>query len=144
METAGSATGPQASNTHPLVHVRQRVEALRLLGYIGSRESISFLTNVFIKDPDSSVKAAAAEAIGRIGVDPDGIAMRAFSTTATAASQVKEEQVLTAAAAAIGSLCRFSGPPLSDSGVKLLSILGSGNMPPKTQSQARRELSQLR
>ncbi|MDR2143433.1 MAG: PQQ-binding-like beta-propeller repeat protein [Treponema sp.] len=141
MEAAGSSMGPAASPFRPLVHVRYRAEAARLLGYIGSRETIAFLSGLFSKDPDPTVKAAAAEAIGRIGVDPDGIALRAF---AQAAVQTREEQVLTAVAAAIGSLCRFSGPPLSENGIRLLNVLGNDIMPGRTRAQVRQELDGLR
>jgi outer membrane protein assembly factor BamB len=141
MEAAGSSVGPAASPVRPLVHVPYRAEAARLLGYIGSRETIAFLSGLFSEDPDPTVKAAAAEAIGRIGVDPDGIALRAF---AQAATRIKEEQVLTAVAAAIGSLCRFSGPPLSENGIRLLNVLANNIMPGRTRAQARRELDALR
>jgi outer membrane protein assembly factor BamB len=141
MEAAGSSVGPAVSPSRPLVHVSHRIEAVRLLGYIGSRETIVFLSELFGKDPDPAVKAVAAEAIGRIGVDPDGIALRAF---AMAATRIQEEQVLTATAAAIGSLCRFSGPPLSESGIRLLNVLCNDIMPGRTRSQARRELDRLR
>jgi outer membrane protein assembly factor BamB len=141
MEAAESSMGPAASPTRPLVHVPYRAEAARLLGYIGSRETIAFLSGLFNKDPDPTVKAAAAEAIGRIGVDPDGIALRAFAQTA---AHTREEQVLTAVAAAIGSLCRFSGPPLSETGIRLLNVLGSDGMPGRTKARARRELDELR
>jgi outer membrane protein assembly factor BamB len=141
MEAAESSIGPSASPARPLVHVLYRAEAARLLGYIGSRETITFLSGLFSKDPDPTVKAAAAEAIGRIGVDPDGIAFRAF---AQAATYTREEQVLTAVAAAIGSLCRFSGPPLSETGIRLLNVLGSDGMPGRTKARARQELDGLR
>jgi outer membrane protein assembly factor BamB len=141
MEAAGSSMGPAVSPVRPLVHVPHRAEAARLLGYIGSRETITFLSGLFSEDPDPTVKAAAAEAIGRIGVDPDGIAIRAF---ARAATRTREEQVLTAVAAAIGSLCRFSGPPLSETGIRLLNVLGSDGMPGRTRTQVRRELDGLR
>ncbi|MDR0403696.1 MAG: PQQ-binding-like beta-propeller repeat protein [Treponema sp.] len=141
MEAAGSSMSPAASPFRPLVHVRYRAEAARLLGYIGSRETIPFLSGLFEKDPDPAVKTAAAEAIGRIGVDPDGTALRAF---ARAALQLKDEQTLTAAAAAIGALCRFSGPPLSETGIRLLNTLGSDGMPGRARTQARRELDGLR
>ncbi|GHV84464.1 hypothetical protein AGMMS50230_00720 [Spirochaetia bacterium] len=108
-EIAASSIHPQTSATHPPVHVRYRAEAARLLGYFGSRETIPFLAGLYLSDGDAVVKTAAAEAIGRIGTDPDGIALRAFAQTITAAS--RDEQILTASAAAIGALCRFSGPP---------------------------------
>jgi outer membrane protein assembly factor BamB len=142
METASTSLNPQVSDTHPPVQVKQRAEALRLLGFIGSRETIPFLSNVYVGDPDPTVKAAAAEAIGRIGVDPEGIALKAFAQSAMAAA--RDEQVLIAAASAIGSLCRFSGPPLSESGVRLLGILGRDFMPTPVRAQAKRELDSMR
>jgi outer membrane protein assembly factor BamB len=142
METAGSSLNPQASDTHPPVQVKQRAEALRLLGFIGSRDTIPYLAGVYSGDPDPSVRAAAAEAIGRVGLDPEGIALKAFAQTVTAAAG--DEQVLIATASAIGALCRFSGPPLSDSGVRLLGVLSSDYMPAAVRSRARREIAGLR
>jgi outer membrane protein assembly factor BamB len=141
-EIAAASSAPQTSVTHPPVHVRHRAEAARLLGYFGSRETIPFLAELFLKDADPVVKTAAAEAIGRIGTDPEGVALRAFAQTVTAA--VRDEQILTAAAAAIGSLCRFSGPPLSDSGIKLLGIIERDFMPARARAQAKREAASLR
>ena len=97
---------------------------------------------MFVKDPDPLVKSAAALAIGRIGVDPGGTALGVFQ--AAALSSVKDDQVLSAVAAATGSLCRFSGPPLTDTGARLLAALGHDSMPPKTRTAARKELSALR
>jgi outer membrane protein assembly factor BamB len=142
METASTSLSHQVSDTHPPVQVKQRTEAVRLLGFIGSRETIPFLSNVYVGDPDPTVKAAAAEAIGRIGVDPDGIALKAFAQSAMATA--RDEQVLIAAASAIGSLCRFSGPPLSESGVRLLGLLGRDFMPAPVRAQVKREMDLMR
>jgi outer membrane protein assembly factor BamB len=139
-EISGSAMNPRTSQTHPPVHVRHRAEAARLLGYFGSRETIPFLADLYTRDQDPTVKSAAAEAIGRIGTDPDGIALGTFARTLMTS---KDEQVLTATAQAIGSLCRFSGPPLSESGIKLLGILERDFMPPKARAQAKREIASL-
>ena len=142
MEAAGCLMGQAVSQTHPAVQARGRAEAARLLGFIGSRETIGFLAALFVKDPDPLVKSAAALAIGRIGVDPGGTALGVFQ--AAALSSVKDDQVLSAVAAATGSLCRFSGPPLTDTGARLLAALGHDSMPPKTRTAARKELSALR
>ncbi|MDR1929595.1 MAG: PQQ-binding-like beta-propeller repeat protein [Treponema sp.] len=140
MEIAGSSLNPRTPVVRPPVHVKQRSEAAGLLGFIGSRETIPFLTAVFSGDPDPAVKAAAAEAIGRIGVDPAGTALEAFAQSAAAG----DEQVLIAAAAATGALCRFSGPPLSDSGIRFLLSLGRDFMPTRVRTQVKRELDSLR
>jgi outer membrane protein assembly factor BamB len=145
METiAGEYDKPGASLTHPAVQLRDRVRALRLLAHIGSRETIPFLTGVFKKDGEPAIKAAAAEAIGLIGVDPDGMAIQAFLDTLSGGGSLKDEQALTAVAAATGALCRFSGPPLSDMGVRILTLLAAAGQSAMVQQQARRELATLR
>ena len=61
------------------LQLQKRVEAARLLGYMGSRETIPYLAELFNRDPEPVIKAAAAETIGRIGVDPDGLALQVFA-----------------------------------------------------------------
>jgi outer membrane protein assembly factor BamB len=145
MEIAGSiADAPMnQSRTHPLIQVNYRVEAARLLASMGSRETIPFLASLCRSDPDPLVKAAAAEAIGYIGVDPDGIALAAFRSMIFPLIPNRNEQVLASVAAATGSLCRFSGPPLSEAGIRLLSALADIG-PAFAQAVARRELQSLR
>ena len=144
MEIAGSVSqAPVNQNRlHQLVHVHHRVEAARLLSYIGSRETIPFLANLCRNDPDSLVKAAAATAIGAIGVDPEGVAMAAFTSLVFPAIPGRDEQVMAAIAMATGALCRFSGPPLSENGARLLTALAStgGGL---AQAVALRELNAL-
>jgi outer membrane protein assembly factor BamB len=143
MEIAGGDSGPQASLTHPAVPIQYRVQALTLLSRVGSRETIPWLANIFRRENDGVVKAAAAEAIGVIGVDPDGIALQAFFDAVSSGTGLKDEQALLALAAAAGALCRFSGPPLSHTGVKILNLLTGPGQSPAVQRQARRELNRL-
>ena len=152
METAGSATDIASSNaienTPAYFEIRPaqaqyRVEAARLLAFLGSRETIPFLTDLFNRDTDNNVKAAAAEAIGKIGVDPEGIAMRSFENAVYPPANARDENVMTSLAAAIGALCRFSGPPLSETGVRLLTVLSGSVNPSSTQRRAQRELRSL-
>ncbi|MDR1238664.1 MAG: PQQ-binding-like beta-propeller repeat protein [Treponema sp.] len=145
MEVSGSGSRrPGAPQTQPQAPVQYRIRALRLLALFGSGEIIPFLTNLFNRDGDPVIKAAAAEAIGSIGIDPDGIALGTFTAAIFPAGSVRDEQVLTAIAAATGALCRFSGPPLSDMGVKILSLLTGDTQPRIVQQRARRELATLR
>jgi outer membrane protein assembly factor BamB len=133
---------PGAPPTQPQVRTAERLRSLRLLAVVGSRETIPFLTRVFRTDPEPLVKAAAAEAIGLVGVDPEGIAIAAFLEALSPAGG-GDEQVLLAVSAATGALCRFSGPPLSDTGVKILTLL-SGQAPSgMVRRHARRELANL-
>ncbi|MFP3042747.1 PQQ-binding-like beta-propeller repeat protein [Treponema primitia] len=144
MEVAGSlAEAPMnQSLLHPLVHVHYRVEATRLLSYIGSRETIPFLADLCRNDPDPVVKSTAVEAIGYIGVDPEGSAFSAFTALIFPLGPTKDERLMAAIAAATGSLCRFSGPPLSESGTRILTALASLG-PSFAQAVARRELNSL-
>jgi outer membrane protein assembly factor BamB len=145
METvAGDYKRPGTPAARPRVQLDQRVLALQLLARIGSRETIPWLTNVFRKETDQVVRAAAAEAIGNIGVDPEGIAIQAFLDAASLGNPARDEQSLVAVAAATGALCRFSGPPLFDAGAKVLALLSMATQPPLVQRQAQRELDTFR
>jgi outer membrane protein assembly factor BamB len=146
MEIAGSlgAVPPRDTRLHPPVFIRRRVEAVRLLAFIGSRETIPFLARLLLRDPDGPVKAAAAEAIGRIGVDPDGVALRAFGALIFPPIPYRDERTLAAIAAAAGALGRFSGPPLSEAAVKILVALSGEDRPGSVRNRARKELASLR
>ena len=144
METAGSFLANPRTGNHPPVQARYRAEATRLLAYIGSRETIPFLADLFSRDTEIQVKASAAEAIGKIGVDPEGLALKAFEDAVSPLSPLRDETVLTAIAAASGALCRFSGPPLSDAGIRILTILSAADKPPQTRRQAEKEIKSLR
>ncbi len=128
----------------PPVHARERVEAARLLASFGSQELVPFFADLFLRDKDPGVKAAAAEAIGRIGVDPEGAAMEAFSHTVKPPLVSRDERVLIAVAAAIGSLCRVSGPPMLAPGVPILAGLAAADKPQAARERALKELNLLR
>jgi len=142
-ETAGSYIGSPRPLTVAPAHMRHRVEAARLLAYIGSRETIPFLADLFTREPDPFVRSIAAESIGRIGVDPDGLALSAFKNAILPPFRLLNENVLNAVAAATGALCRFSGPPLADVGVRLLTILAGYNWAPVARNRAQAELRSL-
>jgi outer membrane protein assembly factor BamB len=123
-------------------HIQYRASALRLLGQIGSRETIPWLVSIFNRENEPVIKAAAASAIGDIGTDPDGIAIQAFLYSIIY-SGTKESQVLSAITSATGALCRFSGPPLSQTGVKILNLLCESYQSSAIRRQALKELSSL-
>jgi outer membrane protein assembly factor BamB len=144
MELSGSfIRTPGASVVRPPVHIYHRIEGARLLGYIGSRETIPFLSTLVYYEKEPLVKIAAAQAIGRIGVDPDGTALRVFSAMLVSGASGQDEQVLAAVAAAAGALCRFSGPPLSNAGIKILVALAGSEYPPSVRNRARGEINSL-
>jgi len=119
-----------------------RIAAINLLGKLGSRETIPWLINIFNKESESSVRVAAINAIGSIGVDPDGIAIQTFLNSIIMGQ--RDDQILTAIASAAGALCRFSGPPLSETGIRILNLLSAGHQPPNVKRQATREFASLR
>jgi outer membrane protein assembly factor BamB len=147
MDIAGSGLNAPRLGIGPAqpdVFVRRRVEALRLLSFFGSRETVPFLADLFARENDAVVKAAAAEALGRIGVDPEGLALTAFSNAIFPPSPLRDEHALTKVAQASGALCRFSGPPLSAAGIHILTALSGIESPPAVRAQAERELKTLR
>ena len=123
--------------------IQFRIAALNLLGKIGSQETIPWLINIFRRDNEPIIKGAAITAIGDIGVDPQGVALQTFLFTLIQ-NTIRDDHVLTAIASATGALCRFSGPPLSETGIRILNMLTTGNRPPNTRRQANRELASLR
>ncbi|MDR0628323.1 MAG: PQQ-binding-like beta-propeller repeat protein [Treponema sp.] len=144
MEVIGSVRSNfKSSIVHPPVDFRQRSEAVSLLARLGSAESIPFLAAQFSREPESLVQAVIAEAIGRIGVDPEGLALKAFSRGIFPPAQVTDEQTLAAVAAAVGALCRFSGPPLSQTGIPLLVALAGYEHSPAVRKQALQQILSL-
>jgi len=119
-----------------------RITALQLLSRIGSSEIIPWLTRFFRTEQEPLVKAAAARAIGGIGLDPNGIAIQELLDFVIEGN-VHDERVLVAVAAAAGSLCRFSGPPLFDSGARILVLLSNPDQRQSVRQQARSELEKL-
>ncbi|MDR2101432.1 MAG: PQQ-binding-like beta-propeller repeat protein [Treponema sp.] len=144
METAGTPPLSRISPSPPQAPFRHRIRAIRLLAYLGSRETIPFLADLFAREREPPVKAALADTIGRIGIDPEGLALRAFAAFISPAASGRDEQTLEAVGAALGALCRFSGPPLSEAGVRLLTILAGEEQPPGVRNRARREIETLR
>lgn len=143
-EVAGSVRNSLSiPAANPPVSLARRVEATRLLASFGSHELVPFFADLFLNDKDPQVKAAAAEAIGRIGVDPDGVAMKAFARTISPPVVSRDEQALVAVVSAVGSLCRVSGAPLLPSGVAILAGLAASDKPPLVRKKAMLELSRL-
>jgi hypothetical protein len=104
---------------------RQRLEALRLLGTIGSREIIPCLIGLLEKENQPMIQAEIITALGKIGVDPGGKTLAALSNIIYKNRMSFNDVILFSAAGAIGNLCRFSGPPSSGRGIELLSTLAA-------------------
>jgi outer membrane protein assembly factor BamB len=143
METASISLSPMYSPVRPLVSIQDRAEFIRLLGYLGSRETVPFLANLFTRDKEPIIKASCAEALGRIGVDPGGDAIRAFTFLLAPENSALDPSALMAAATATKNLCRFSGPPLADAGIQLLRRFQATSFPAVVKRHAQKELDTL-
>ncbi|MDR2444747.1 MAG: PQQ-binding-like beta-propeller repeat protein [Spirochaetaceae bacterium] len=120
-----------------------RARALRLLGLVGSRDTVPFLARVFRRERELTIKVAAAEAIGAIGVDPEGLALDAFTELTAIPGTYPQERLFVSIAASIGKLCRFSGPLLCARGIPLLASLTDAVQPKTVRRRAERELATL-
>ena len=114
-------TNHTASLVRAPIKVPERIDFIRLLARMGSRETIGFLVNIYNKDPEPSIKAACCEAIGKIGVDPKGEAISAYMFLLSRDNANRDSQTLLSASDSIAALCRFSGPPLAQDGILLLT-----------------------
>jgi outer membrane protein assembly factor BamB len=112
---------PHLSLVRAPIKVPHRIELIRLLARMGSRETIKFLVTIYNRDPEPSIKAACCEAIGLIGVDPKGEAVQAYTFLLSRDNANRDSQILLSATDSIAALCRFSGPPLAADGILLLT-----------------------
>jgi outer membrane protein assembly factor BamB len=136
---------PNLSLVRAPVKVPMRVQFLHLLGYMGSRETIPFLADIYNKDPEPAIKAACCEAIGRIGVDPKGDAVQAYTFLLSRDNANRDSQTLLSATDSITALCRFSGPPLASDGVALLTAIATyPDFRPDVRKHAQEQLNGLR
>lgn len=122
----------------------QRVRALEILGRFASPEQIPLFIRIFRNDRDSHVRAMAAYTIGICGVDPSGRALAAFEAAAINGRDRQDEMLMISVAKATGALCRFSGPPLSERGIRLLTLLSGPDRQPVLQRTARAEIELFR
>ena len=140
MEVAGISLAPTFSPIRPQLQPFVRAQHIRLMGFIGSRETIPFLARLFANRfttgsyrgnyEDPEILKACSEAIGRIGVDPSGDAIRAFNFLLGPDNPVIDHGALIAVATATRDLCRFSGPPLAEAGIQLLRRFTAAHNPP--------------
>jgi outer membrane protein assembly factor BamB len=122
-------------------NLETRIESIKLLGKIGSQETIHFLAKIFLAEQDLTIKSAAAEAMGLIGQDPNGEALNAFAALINSSLQSHNDRLLCAIAAAIGRICRFSGPPLSAVGIPLLVAIKNGSPSARVDQAVQKELN---
>ena len=149
IEIAGISLSPTYSQVRPQVQILERAEAIRQLGFLGSRETVPFLARLFAHKfsngayEDPEILKACCEAIGRIGVDPAGDAIRAFTYLLAPDNATMDAAALMSAATATRDLCRFSGPPLADAGIRLLRAFTATDFPAVVKRHATTQLENL-
>jgi len=145
METADGGYWPNTLNIRePKAIITHRILSLQLLARMGSIETIPWLVSFFRRENEPLVKIAAAQAIGGIGMDPEGKALEEFTSIVRTGKSIHDEQLLITIASVTGELCRFSGPPLHDAGLLLLHTLNTPGQPPLVRRQAQIELNSLK
>ena len=135
---------PHYSPVRPAVTPPQRVRLINLLALIGSRETLPFLWTIFDRDPEPAVRRACADAIGTIGVDPTGRTFQSYNFLLSPNNPNIDPQLVLAATSSIARLCRFSGPPLSPEGLRVLRYFSNlPTLPNHIRAQIRNELDGL-
>jgi hypothetical protein len=120
----------------PAVTIAERVDALALLGRLGSTEYVPFLVDVLDRESNPLIKAASVRAIGAIGIDRDDKAMNAFLREALPVFPTNDTVVLNAIVEAAGKLSVINGPPVYDRGLAILGALSAQRTFPDIQKQA--------
>ncbi len=116
-----------------------RLKAIELLGRFGFPAATELLAELFRTERDSAIKAAAASAVARIGLDPGGLAMEAFAAEANTGRL--DARGAEAVVAAIEALYRASGGLDKPAGaLALLRIAGNASYPEALRRRAERVL----
>jgi hypothetical protein len=123
--------------------IEERVAALTLLGRLGSPEYMPFLTDVLRHETVPVIKAAAARAIGSIGIDRDGKAMAALLSEALPVFPLGDLFTANALADAAGKLILVNGPPAYSQGAAILGAYAAQKLSPGLQKRAKYWLEQL-
>lgn len=116
-----------------------RLKAVELLGRFGFPAATELLAELFRAERDPAVKAAAASAVARIGLDPGGVAMEAFAAEASLGRL--DARGAEAVVAAIEALYRASGGLDKPAGaLALLRIAGNASYPEALRRRSERVL----
>jgi hypothetical protein len=124
-------------------NIEERAAALTLLGRLGSPEYMPFLADVLRHETATAIKAAAARAIGSIGIDRDGKAMAALLNAAFPVLPLNDPFTAAALADAAGNLIIVNGPPAYNQGSAILGAYAAQKRSPGLQKRAAYWLEQL-
>jgi outer membrane protein assembly factor BamB len=117
-----------------------RAMACQTLGGFGSPRALPVLVEVFQRDPEPVVRAAAASAVAAIGLDPGGLAQEAF---ARAALEGLDLRTAGAVIDAIEGLYRSNGALDNLAGALALARLSAGNYPRDLRARAETALRRV-
>jgi hypothetical protein len=127
----------------PTAVIEERVAALTLLGRLGSTEYMPFLVDILRHETVPAIKAAAARAIGTIGIDRDGRAMSTLMNEALPIFPLGDPFVANAVVDAVGKLILVNGPPAYNQGAAILSAFFAQQNFPGLRNRAAYWLDQL-
>ena len=117
-------------------YLADRARALRLLGRLGSPEYMPFLIDIFQREPHPDIRAAAAWAMGAIGIDREGRAIAALAAAALPVMPLRSEPVLEAVLEATAKLSLVNGPPVLEKGLSILGMYRIQKTYPALQPRA--------
>ncbi|PKL23664.1 MAG: hypothetical protein CVV47_12660 [Spirochaetae bacterium HGW-Spirochaetae-3] len=136
MMEAPFGSGPAAAGPSPRGPL-PRIAACGLLGRMGLPQAVPILVDVFERDPEPAVQAAAAQAVAKIGLDPEGRALGAF---ARATERRLDSRTAAAVIDAIDGLYRASGALDERAGILALVRIFGGDYPRDLRSRAEKAL----
>ncbi|MBN1242775.1 MAG: HEAT repeat domain-containing protein [Spirochaetales bacterium] len=132
--------GPAPDGPQPIDPLA-RARACELLGALGSPRAAPALAEIWSTDPEPAVRAAAARAVGAIGIDPDGAFLRAFAVALD--RSVLDEGLAMASIDAVEALYRANGSLGDASAALALVRLASKPYGSAVRSRAAEVLSLL-
>lgn len=128
--------GPRPAGALP------RAWACDILGMLGSPRAVPVLTEVYLRDPDPAVRASAARAVGAIGLDLTGQALRAFQGAADREFFLDERSAL-ATIDAVEGIYRALGELADPGGIRAVLRLAAKPYGPAVRSRALAALRRL-
>lgn len=121
----------------------ERMSAATILGQLGTIEARRVLIEAFANDTDLAVKAACAEALGKIGADPDGAVSRVFADYVPMMSIQPNERLASAMIDAISALYRTEGQIKTNAAIRVFFTVMEGSYPSYLQEKARLLLARI-
>lgn len=120
-----------------------RARAAWILGRLGSPDNIDALVAILEGEADTSVKAAAVDALAAIGLDPEGEVGSAFEKVVTAGRGRLEDELALSLVAGIESLLLRSGAAPDLGSIRALLALAGRPYGSEVRERATRALGRI-